>query len=124
MAGSTRWHLTSTPRELRISQDFDGKPDGVALSIGSTALSFRPRRSGSRRGETMRYHEFSHEDKALAHLLAAAPDLYEALAAIVDACDRAGKDDDLSIVDTITDEMEATARAALSKAQPTDTEGA
>lgn len=56
-------------------------------------------------------------ETANAHLIAAAPTLYEALSAIIDACDRAGKDDDLSIVDTFTDAMEDAARAALAKAR-------
>jgi hypothetical protein len=50
---------------------------------------------------------------ALPNLLSALEERTKALQAIVDACDRCGKDDDRSLVDEFTEEMEAAARAAL-----------
>jgi hypothetical protein len=52
----------------------------------------------------------------LAHRGAAHRDVLDALKAIIAACDAAGKDDDLSIVDTFTAEIEDAARAAINKA--------
>jgi len=75
------WHLVEghLSGELRIHPDLGGKPAGVALAIGSRAMSFIPHRTGSHRGEKMRYGKFSETDKANANLIAAAPELLEAL---------------------------------------------
>jgi hypothetical protein len=54
---------------------------------------------------------------ATAKLIAAAPDMLEALKAFIGAIDRAIADDDVSIVDEITDEIEDAARAAIAKAE-------
>lgn len=56
------------------------------------------------------------EQAANARLIAAAPDLLEALRGFLNACDAAGKDDDISLNDTITAEIEEAARAAIAKA--------
>jgi hypothetical protein len=73
------WHLIETPTLLEIRPDLGGKPGGVAVSIGSARLSFRPRRTGTRRGETMRYREFGEPDRALARLIVRAVNAHHAL---------------------------------------------
>lgn len=69
------WYLVEQNNEIRIYSDWNGRRGGVALSIGSVALSFRPRRQGSHRGEKMVYRPFSEQDRADARLIAAAPEL-------------------------------------------------
>ncbi|MEX5385589.1 hypothetical protein WCE10_21380 [Cronobacter muytjensii] len=48
--------------------------------------------------------------------VSAAPELLEALQMIIAACDACGKDDDKSLIDEFTQEMEDKARAAIEKA--------
>jgi hypothetical protein len=79
------WHLVQAGHELRIHPDFQGRPAGVALSIGSRALVFLAPRSGSHRGEKMVYREFRAEDIARARLIAAAPDLLDACKLTIEA---------------------------------------
>ena len=74
--------VQTSPKEIRLAIDYEGKPGGVAHVIGSTALVFRPRRTGSHRGEKMKYQEFTPEDVVLAKTFAAASEL---LAACKDA---------------------------------------
>lgn len=71
------WHLIEGGSEMRIYPDWNGRPGGVALSIGSTAFSFRARRQGSHRGEKMVYLPFSEQDRADARLIAASPELLD-----------------------------------------------
>lgn len=74
-----KWHLVQTNRtDLRICPDYKGQPSGIALSIGSRALSFVPHRTGSRRGEKMVYRDFTPEDMEIARLITASPELLDA----------------------------------------------
>lgn len=77
-----RLHLVESAKELRIHDDCEGMPAGVAARIGSTALSFKAPRTGSHRGEKMRYGNFSKDDRDLALLFVASPKLFA-------ACERA-----------------------------------
>lgn len=56
------------------------------------------------------------ELEEIATLMAAAPELLEALQMIIAACDACGKDDDKSLIDEFTQKMEDKARAAIAKA--------
>lgn len=58
----------------------------------------------------------AYEQEANARLIAAAPDLLVALQTIISACERCDKDDDKSLIDEFSEEMEAAARAAIAKA--------
>ena len=79
------WHLVDAETSLRIHFSLpDGRQSGVAVSIGSTALSFRAPRQGNHRGERMIYRPFSDGDRANARLIAAAPELLAACKALVD----------------------------------------
>ncbi len=61
------------------------------------------------------WDDYSEVD-ANAALMSASPNLYKALKAIIDACDRCIQHENLSIVDEFTEDMEAEARQALTKA--------
>ncbi len=74
-----RWYLIQDSHELRIHPDFQGKPSGAALTIGSRAVCFLAPRAGSHRGQKMIYGPFSETDLANARLIAAAPELLKAL---------------------------------------------
>ena len=54
-------------------------------------------------------------------LIAAAPDLLDALQKIMGAIDRCEAEDEASLIDEFTEEMETSARAAIAKALNTDT---
>lgn len=56
------------------------------------------------------------ETEANARLIAAAPELLEALKEIVKACEECEADENMSIVDAFTQDMEDAARAAIAKA--------
>jgi len=74
----TRWHLVEATHRLSLNADYNGRPGGGHVTIGSTALTFRPHRQGSHRGETMVYRPFSADDRLKAALIAAAPELLAA----------------------------------------------
>lgn len=57
------------------------------------------------------------EARGNASLIAAAPDLLEALEGIMDAVKRCEEDDDKSITDEFTEELEIVALAAIAKAK-------
>lgn len=63
------------------------------------------------------YNHLIEEGEANAILIASAPDLLEALQAIIGACDRCEKDDNTSLIDEFTDEIESKARAAIARAK-------
>lgn len=65
----------------------------------------------------LREDERMREGVANALLIAAAPELLEALEAIIGACDACEGRDDLSLTDVFTEEMEQAARAAIAKAK-------
>lgn len=82
-----KWHLVMrSPTQASINPDFQGKPSAVSLSIGSTSLVFRGSRSGSHRGEKVRYSPFNDEAIGILNLLAAAPDLAAVLARLCGEC--------------------------------------
>lgn len=93
------WH---TPSPWRVV----GRGNGVAAPETEDALALNVRIIGGNTRVNM----------ANARLIAAAPELLEALQAIIGACDRCGKDDDKSLVDEFTEEMEQAARSAIDKA--------
>jgi hypothetical protein len=118
---STRWRLVERvgPRGTAVAMHVVeelavGRPAGVPVSIGGVALTFRPRRTGARRGETVCYRDFTAADRRKAALVAAAPRLAEALellAAAVDAADSPGKA-------AVLEMRLAEARLALADAEP------
>jgi hypothetical protein len=77
---SAKWYLVDDgATRMSIHPDYEGRPGGGVVTIGSTGLTFRPHRTGGHRGETMRYRPFSADDRLKAQLLAAAPELLAAL---------------------------------------------
>lgn len=66
---------------------------GLPEHIGSTALKFRGRRSGARRGERVRYDALSAEDLATLRLFAASPCLFELARAVLRVADMPNTDD-------------------------------
>lgn len=77
------WALAHNPagvqsESLEITTDGNGRFRPAVLYIGNVPLRFRPRRSGSHKGETMEYGEFTAKNVADARLIAAAPELLAA----------------------------------------------
>jgi hypothetical protein len=76
----TSWHLTQDENYLRIVESLpNGQPAYRAVTIGSTVLAFKPRRTGSHRGEMMCHLPFKDQDVANARMIAAARDMLAAL---------------------------------------------
>jgi hypothetical protein len=134
--GPWRWELNEKHRQLQL---VGGKPtydltiirpdrwgmQGATLEIRDTAHDgmnimhkLHARRDWIAPHEGRAHHagwcaNVIHPDM---RLIAAAPDLLAALQAIIGACDRSGGDDDKSLIDEFTGEMEEAARAAIAKA--------
>jgi hypothetical protein len=74
-----QWHLREEGSRVEICTGDPAHRFGNVVRIGSQALSFRPGRMGAARGEAVRYHPFTVEDRRLLRLIVAAPALAAAL---------------------------------------------
>jgi len=110
-----QWKVVESPHRLEVV----GGVGGGTVCIGSTALSFKPHRQGSHRGEKMVYRAFTADDRLKAHLLAAAPDLLAALKGILAARPELWGDSVVNgrTVLTIDEDAAFAADAAIAKAE-------